>query len=216
MPPTEFLPIPEPMPANPPPPPPERLPLPEPIPEDAPPEPGKNGRRANLVKLVVAPILLVGTIAIGSFIATASPDTSVATPTNTTAATATVPSGGRSLDGTYAITSTVTESTVGRGVSCTNDPVEWVVTTALVGATRNATVVSSNGSRFTLGLQADDAFNVAEPVAGSGVTGTSILFGRFDSVANPPKVSGESILKYTDSSGLERTCRFAFTGARIR
>jgi hypothetical protein len=78
------------------------------------------------------------------------------------------------------------------------------------------TVESSNGTRFSLGLQADGAFNVGEAVGGSGVSGTTTLFGRFDSVANPPRVSGQSILTYRDSGGVDRTCRLAFTGARIR
>jgi hypothetical protein len=184
------------------------------MPEDPRPEPARNSRRPSLVKVVLAPILLLGAVATAYLAANAPRDGNVATPANTPAATSTAPAG--SLDGTYAITSTVTESTVGKGVSCTSDPVEWVVTTALVGQTRNATVVSSNGTRFTLGLQADGAFNVAEAVGGSGVSGTSTLFGRFNSGATPPSVSGESILTYRDSGGQDRTCRLAFRGARIR
>jgi hypothetical protein len=211
MPPPEYLPIPEPMPANPPPPPPPPLRLHEPMPEDEIREPGGNGRSPNLVKLVLAPILLFGAAAAGFVVANGPKDTGVATPTNAIGATATAPL--RSLDGTYAVTSTVTQSTVGRGVTCTNDPVEWVVTSALVGQTQTLTVVSTNGTQFTLGLQGDGAFNVSDSV---GDSGTSTLFGRFNGVADPPTVSGESILTYRDSGGQERTCRLAFTGARIR
>src|SRR5688572_22721468 len=167
-----------------PPPPPE--PLPEPMPEDLAQKPGC---APNLVKAAVGLVLLIGVVVASVALTRLQDDdkgdevpstaAAVAPPASTTsssvdaAAPAAVPAAAASIDGTYAITSTVTESSVGSGVSCTNDPNEWTVTTVPNGSTRTANVVTSAGQSFALPLDADNRFELSVPVSGGGATGTS-------------------------------------------